>query len=69
MVGKFRLNSAQITRLGMQQSPIAFEDDGEAAIAQTEGAMAENGFATLQKRGEYFMSSTSDNDDANEHVG
>ena len=32
MVGKFRLNSAQITRLGMQQQPVAFEDDGEAAI-------------------------------------
>ena len=68
-VGKFRLNSAQITRLGMQQSPVAFEDDGEAAIAQTKSAMFEYDFATLQRRGEYFMSSTADNDDLNEHVG
>lgn len=50
-IGKFRLNGQQITSLGMQQEQIQFEDDGEQAIANTEGAMAEKGFATLVRRG------------------
>ena len=68
-IGKFRLNAQQISCLGMNQETIQFEDDGEQAIANTEGTMAEKGFATLVRRGEYFYSSTNDNDDESEHVG
>lgn len=53
----------------MNQEKIEFEDDGEQAIANTEGAMAEKGFATLVRRNGYFYSSTNDNDDESEHVG
>ena len=53
----------------MNQEQIQFEDDGEQAIANTEGKMAEKGFATLVRRSGYFYSSTNDNDDENEHVG
>ena len=68
-MGKFRLNAAQIGMLGKREENIPWDDEGEQAIANTEAAMAEAGFSTLVLRGNYFVSSTGDNDDVGEHVG
>lgn len=68
-IGKFRLAPAMVERLGEKTIPMEWEDEGANAISSTADAMAENGFAPLQLRGQYFVSTTEDNDDTQEHVG
>ena len=68
-MGKFRLNQAQIAMLGRRDESYQWEDEGEGAIGQTADSMANNGFSPLAMRGDYFVASTSDNDDTSEHIG
>ena len=68
-VGKYRLNEAQVYKLGQAEMNIEWDDEGEQAIANTKDAMAQSGFSTLVRRNNYFVSSTEDNDDEKPHVG
>ena len=68
-MGKFRLNATQVAMLGKRDENYEWDDEGEAAISNTAGTMAESGFSQLIMRGNYFVSSTDDNDEVGEHVG
>ena len=68
-MGKFRLNGTQIAMLGKRDDMYSWEDDGESAIANTNAAMARNGFSPLAMRGNYFVGSTDDNDNQIPHIG
>ena len=68
-MGKFRLNASQVERLGNRDEQYAWEDEGENAIASTAEALSNAGFSQFVLRGNYFVSSTEDNDEEAPHIG
>ena len=68
-MGNFKLAAAQVARLGLKDKMYQWKDEGKRAIAVTESTMTQHGLAPFKLRGEYFVSSTEDNDNYAEHIG
>ena len=68
-IGKFRLNHAQISRLGTEARVFNFKDDGAAAIEETLSPLEQNNFAAFAVKGAYLVSSATEHTNESEHVG
>lgn len=69
-MGKFRLNSSQVGKLGKRDEDYEWEDEGENAISMTVDALSQAGFSQFEKRDNYFYSTTKDGGDlSDEHIG
>ena len=69
-LGKYRLSSAQVSRLGRTRTKtVDLTEGGDVAVSQTEGAMGDHGFAAFEVRGNYLYSSAMEPANHQPHIG